>query len=132
MVGSSGGDILQGGSGSDVLTGGGGNDSFVFGSSADLGADRITDFLGVSQMGGDKIYFGSFSGLSFGMHLNSNLFFSGTMDDFAASGAGERVIFDQSLGNLYYDSDGAAGSTKLVAHFDGGANVVADDILQSS
>ena len=47
-----------------------------------------------------------------------------------AADATDRFIFDQSAGRLWFDADGSgAGGQLLVARFDQGAIVEADDIL---
>lgn len=58
LIGGNGNDTLYGGSGADILTGGSGNDVFRYKSVSDstpVSRDLITDFVGKSKFGGDRI-----------------------------------------------------------------------------
>lgn len=106
-------DILYGGAGNDVITGGGGNDWFVFDTApASTNIDTITDFTA----GTDKIVLDDdifttlgITGTTTGVALTTSMFQLGT----AANDIGDRIIYDQTSGNLYYDADGS-GSTAAI------------------
>jgi Ca2+-binding RTX toxin-like protein len=113
--GGSGNDTLNGGDGNDTLSGGGGADSFVFSSAPGAAnADRITDF----QSGVDKIHLdatvmprlgasGNFAAGDARFHVAYGS---------AAHDADDRVVYDITSGNLWYDADGSgAGSAQLIA-----------------
>jgi cysteinyl-tRNA synthetase len=101
--GRGGSDKLSGGAGRDVLTGGQGADIFLFDTKPVAGnLDRITDFAtGTDRIRLDHDVFG---GLSKGA-LPSGAFASGT----SAGDADDRILFDSSTGNLYFDHDGKGG-----------------------
>ncbi len=139
--GSAGNDSISGGAGNDVLSGGGNNDTLTGGTGADRfvsaafpgpdHADVIADFSGVGG-DGDQI------------HLNANFFAtslggSGEFDAddprfFAGAGATsghdftDRVVYDTTTGNLWFDWDGSSpGQAQLIATVHG--NVSAADIF---
>jgi serralysin len=110
LWGGSGDDLLNGGRGSDLLTGGSGWDTFFF--DTNLGprnVDTITDFnverdnILLSQWVFTDIWPGELQDEQF----------------YAAAGAtggqdeDDRIIYDTTTGNLYYDADGD-GSTAAV------------------
>ncbi len=107
LSGMGGNDRLIGGVGADQLTGGSGRDAFVFATSPRFGDpfDTITDF---NRAEGDTIELGRSAFRGLGRTLGSI-----TADQFA-SGAGlnqvndasDRIIYDTTTGNLWYDSDG--------------------------
>jgi len=129
IFGNDGSDKLFGGDGKDTLTGGTGKDIFVFDTAASVAnADNITDF---SRAEGDKIQLseGVFAGFS---HLGSL-----TADEFyAAAGAktahdaSDRLIYNTTTGDLYYDADGsgAKAAAILVAHLTGHPELAYGDI----
>jgi len=117
---------LQGNGGNDTLTGGLGADTFVFATAADstTNHDTVTDFLS----GTDKLEFAAFSftGLGAAGPLDASTFVLGT----AALDAGDRLVYDSSTGDLFYDADGnGSGSSVLVASFGAGTIVAASDIF---
>ena len=108
LVGNSTANTLTGGIGSDTLTGGAGADSFVYAETPGIGnADVIRDFMPAS----DKLV------LDGTAHLDP-----GASGDFAATDprfwsapgatgghdADDRVIYDETTGDVYYDADGDA------------------------
>jgi Ca2+-binding RTX toxin-like protein len=127
LAGQAGADTLTGGAGNDTLWGGTGNDAFMFNGMGTANADRISDFAS----GQDKVQLedGAFTAI-------------GAMGNFAAgdarfwsSGTGtahdanDRVIYNTSTGQLYYDADGNGGGTaQLVATIAGAPAFVATDI----
>jgi Ca2+-binding RTX toxin-like protein len=101
LMGGAGNDILVGGLGTDNLTGDTGADRFTFNFRTE-GIDKITDFL-PSQS--DKIVIsasGFRGGLVAGASITSAQFVLGTI----ALDASDRFIYNQTNGNLFYDSDG--------------------------
>jgi Ca2+-binding RTX toxin-like protein len=104
-------DTLEGGAGVDTLWGGGGADSFVFREAGTANADRISDFASAS----DKL------------HLDDAAFAAiGAMGNFAAADArfkanssgtatetDDRVVFNTSTGQLYYDADGSGAGAAV-------------------
>jgi Ca2+-binding RTX toxin-like protein len=135
LGGSAGDDLLSGGAGNDRLSAGMGFDTLTGGSGADgffswrwdSAGDRITDF----QSAMDEL-----SLLSPDVQPNtSSAFVSNDPRFYAASGATrghdatDRVVYDTSTGNLYYDPDGSGSArSQLVFMLDGAPTVVATDI----
>jgi Ca2+-binding RTX toxin-like protein len=128
LSGGAGNDTLNGDAGIDTLTGGSGADSFEWGGWTQSSPDRITDF----QSGTDQIWVSPDDALV-----------GGTPSDFVANDArfhaapgatsghdaSDRVIYDSSTGNLYYDADGSgAGPSVLVFNLQGAPAVAATDI----
>jgi Ca2+-binding RTX toxin-like protein len=120
---------LSGGGGNDSLTGGGGNDSFVFDVAPGVeNADAVTDFASRA----DRLLLDDAAFANIGARGR----FAPKDDRFlAADGAisGEdpedRVVYDTSTGNLYYDADGSGGgSVQLIATFEGSPRIVATDV----
>jgi Ca2+-binding RTX toxin-like protein len=121
-------DTLEGGAGNDTLEGGrpgffsAGNDSFVFRHFGSAHADTITDFVSEDFVSGsDTVVFDAsvFTALGAAGRFTTN-------DErfFAAAGAtaghdgSDRIIFDTTTRNLYYDADGSgSGEAQLVARF---------------
>lgn len=96
-------DILNGGSGNDTLTGNAGQDSFKFNSeqafqAADLGIDRITDFLrGTDKIVLDKTTFGALS--------SSPIAIVGT--DAVADDSAKAIVFSRGSGKLFFNRNGS-------------------------
>lgn len=120
--------VIIGREGSDVLKGQAGADTFVF--DRDLGpgnVDRIIDFNTNEAGEGDRLKLKAslFGDLAPGA-LDPGALAYGT----AAAQADDRLVFDQGLGRLWFDADGAGGATQeLVATFDQGAVVTAADVV---
>jgi len=145
--GSSGANVLVGNEGADTLDGRGGNDTLT-GDSTDFGqlnpvgadhfvfdqtpgpanADVITDFhSGTDTLDLDATVMAE---------LGAGRFGAGDARFFAAAGAtsghdaDDRIVYDTSTGNLYYDADGSgAGSGQLIATLQGAPALTATDIL---
>ncbi|WP_425475933.1 hypothetical protein [Mesorhizobium yinganensis] len=123
MDGSDGNDILAGGLGRDTLVGGSGSDTFVFDTapSNSDNYDRIADFSAADTIHLDGAVFtalpvGTFAASAF------NIFNDGPKD------ADDRIVYNSSTGNLYYDADGsgtAFGNVKF-AHLAGAPDLSAD------
>ena len=115
ITGNGGDNVLDGGGGKDALTGGLGHDVFLFDAPlkpANLGT--ITDFSATD----DKIELDHavFKALAPGA-LAASAFHAGT----GPADASDRVIYDPTTGNLYYDQDGTGpGNTPLFAHLTAG------------
>ena len=116
LLGSAGNDILDGGIGGDLLNGGAGSDRLTGGAGADVfdfnaalkaagNVDRITD-LNVAE---DMIQLDQtvFSALAIGAPP-TRAFHAGAGVT-AAHDHTDRIVYDTSSGNLYYDADGAGG-----------------------
>jgi len=116
--------VINGGAGNDILIGYGGLDTFVFNTPLAAGnVDQIVDF----SAGAEKIHLDDavFLGLTPGA-LPAGAFAMGT----AAQDADDRILYDSSTGNLYFDSDGTgAASPILFAVVHEGLNVTANDFV---
>jgi len=110
VIGNNGGNILNGGNGNDELTGRGGQDSFLFNTplSAAFNVDVITDFT----VADDAIWLDDdvfTSNLLAGNSVAGSQFVIGT----AALDGGDRIIYDDTTGAVYYDSDGIGGVAQI-------------------
>ena len=113
IAGQAGRDRIDGGNGNDTMNGGNGNDTFVFSTvlNAASNVDNIEDFA----TGHDTIELsaGMFSGLAAGI-LKAAAFVSGSGLTEAAD-ASDRIIYDTSTGDVYFDADGTgSGSTAIL------------------
>nr|WP_277883376.1 cadherin-like domain-containing protein [Nostoc flagelliforme] len=107
LFGGVGDDLLVGGIGQDVLNGGIGLDSFNLAGSR-TGADTLTDFtLGDDTILISKAEFGLVQ--SQNTILDSGLFRLGT----SAITVGDRFIYDQTTGNLFFDADGIGKAAQV-------------------
>jgi Ca2+-binding RTX toxin-like protein len=109
LVGGAGNDLLSGGAGHDTLEGGADQDVFLFDRA--LGASNVDIIVDFSHVD-DAIWLDSsiFNGLALGT-LTSDLFYvigSGTY------GNDDRIVYDASLGALYFDADGAGTSSAMI------------------
>ena len=129
LLGGTGNDTLDGRGGNDSLTGGAGADTFVFDTPPGTGnVDQVTDFVSAS----DHLSFDNAVFTALGANGN---FAAGDARFAAGAGftsghdASDRVVYDTSTGNLYYDADGnGAGAAQLVATIQGHPAVAATDI----
>jgi Ca2+-binding RTX toxin-like protein len=130
ISGGAGSDTLFGGLGNDTLTGGAGADMFVFNTkpNAALNVDVITDF---SSSNGDHLQFSVklFKGLGTLGDLSSDQFWSG-VGVRTAHDATDRIIYNTSTGDLYYDADGSGTRAVaiLVAQLAGNPVLIYSDI----
>ena len=127
LTGQGGADTLWGGLGVDTLWGAGGNDAFVFREMGSANADRVSDFAS----GADKLQLDDAAFTSIGAMGN----FAAGDARFWASSSGaahdsnDRVLYNTSTGQLYYDADGTGGGTaQLIATISGAPGVAATDI----
>ena len=98
-------DRLKGGAGNDILTGGDGADVFIMDNYS--GVDTITDFVsGVDQI---ELLRPAFTEIRFGT-LWESAFTLGTQ----AADAGDRIIYDQATGNIWYDADGTGAGEQVL------------------
>lgn len=113
LIGGLGNDTLSGGEGADILLGSGGANCFILGdfndmlSPSNIDVDTLRDF----QAGVDKIQLqrSSFAALttSIGSLLKISEFAKVTDDALAATSSG-LIVYSQSSGRLFYNSNGAA------------------------
>jgi Ca2+-binding RTX toxin-like protein len=109
MVGGFGNDVLNGGAGNDTMVGGAGNDTFIFNSTlnATSNRDTITDF----SHSDDTIQ------LSKSVMTALGALGTLSVDDFKFStqtlDSSDRIIYNQTSGALFYDTDGSGGSAAL-------------------
>jgi Ca2+-binding RTX toxin-like protein len=122
-------DTLIGAGGNDTVTGGTGNDTFLFNvAPGAANADRVTDFVSaVDALQMDHTFFSAIGG--------SGQFGNGDGRFYAATGAtgghdgDDRVVYNTSNGDLYYDADGSGtGAAQLIATLAGAPSLAASDI----
>ena len=108
LSGEDGNDKLLGNAGNDVLTGGSGTDTFVFNTGG--GVDSITDFEG----GTDKIQLvqGLVNILGGKAVLNQGSFYA-EAGAVGGADADDRLIYNTSTGDLYYDVDGSGARSAV-------------------
>jgi Ca2+-binding RTX toxin-like protein len=124
LSGGGGDDLIVGSAGNDLLTGGSGRDFFQFSSKAGLrsGFDRISDFasgkdflgfdIGVFAVSGTGAE-GNLANMTY-QHLDPSECQSSR--GHVAHSADVRIIYDESDGVLYYDSNGSkAGGMSAIA-----------------
>ena len=120
LLGGSGNDTLDGRGGNDSLTGGAGADTFVFDTAAGAGnVDQVTDFVSAT----DKLSFDNavFTGLgASGSFLPDDVRFAQGPGLTSGRDADDRVIFNITTGQLFYDADGSGPSaSQLIATLQG-------------
>ena len=127
LTGQAGNDTLWGAGGVDTLWGGHNADTFVFREVGTANADRLNDFTS----GTDKILLdaAAMSALGAGGNFaagDARFWSSGTG---VAHDADDRVIYNTSTRQLWYDADGnGSGAAQLIATLQSGATLVATDI----
>src|SRR3954467_4145453 len=128
VYGDGGDDWLEGGAGNDSLSGGSGQDNIVFREFGAANADTIGSF----DAGWDRIQLDVAAFANIGA---SGRFTSGDARFYAAAGAtgghdaDDRIIYNTSTGQLFYDADGnGPGAAHLLASFQGSPNITATDI----
>ena len=133
MFGNTGNDTITGTVQADIIDGGDGADNITLGSGADTlifnnltAVDVITDFLSAD----DSIQLSKaiFSGLGALGALSASEFLSGA-NVTAATDTSQRMIYDTTAGNLYYNADGRdnISSAILVASFTGAPSLLLND-----
>lgn len=128
LSGRGGNDALEGGAGNDILWSGGGEDHFVFRETGGANADSVRDFAS----GADMIDLDNAAMAALGAEGD---FADGDARFHAAAGASggadasDRVVYNTSTGQLYYDADGSGmGAAQLIATLQGAPGVSATDI----
>ena len=137
LTGSGGADNLSGGAGVDTLNGGGGHDVMNGGSSADVflfnsalgpaATDVINSFVAADDtIGLDNDIFtalGTATGTLAGSRFKANA-------DGAATDGDDRIVYDTTSGELFYDADGSGGGAAvLFATLTGAPTVTAADFV---
>lgn len=124
LVGNDGANYLDGKYGLDILTGGAGADTFAFTTEVDGdNADRFAGF----EVGIDKIALDDavFTTLSAGV-LPDSAFHVGR----EAADADDRILYEASTGNLFYDPDGTGPlASQYFASMHEGLNLSATDFI---
>jgi Ca2+-binding RTX toxin-like protein len=128
IYGNDGNDWIEGTTGNDLLSGGSGQDSYVFREFGDANADTVANFS--TQWDALQFDHNGFTA------IGANGQFSATDARFyAAAGAtgghdaDDRLVYNTSTGQLYYDADGSgSGAAQLVTTFQGAPAVAANDI----
>ena len=136
LNGGDGNDTLIGAGESDTLTGGAGSDVFMFdaplqvpdayGNLSSSGIDTITDFtVGVDRIHIDDNAFPALPLTSTGAFLDIHLVIGA-----AATSAEDRIVYDSSTGNLFYDPDGDGAQAQVqFAQLQTGLALTAADFL---
>ena len=129
LNGLGGNDSLDGGAGNDSLTGGSGSDRFVFTSIGSGNADLVDDFI----PGTDSLHLDARVMTALGA---GGAFAPGDARFHSAAGAtgghdaDDRVVYNTTTGELFYDADGnGAGAAQLVANLRGTPAISAGDIV---
>jgi Ca2+-binding RTX toxin-like protein len=121
LNGLAGNDTLSGGAGADTLTGGAGNDTLSGGSEADI------FIFNVAPGAGNVDTLSDFSAADDIMHLSKSVFtglgttgqFLPTVDFLSGAGvttaadASDRILYNTSTGDLYYDRDGTGAAAAV-------------------
>lgn len=116
LIAGAGDDYLTGNEGKDTLTGDSGNDIFAFDSFGIENADTVVDFVS----GQDKVDISLLGGLYTGLY--SDMFVTNTVD-IESQSPYQYLIYNQTSGNLFFDSDANGTNQKeLIANF--GANTL--------
>src|SRR5882762_8287321 len=121
-------DFLAGGTGNDSVSGGGGQDDIVFREFGAANADTVGSFA----TSWDRIQLDAAAFAAVGA---SGRFAAGDVRFYAAADAtgghdaDDRIIYNSTTGQLFYDADGnGAGSAQLIATFEGAPALTATDI----
>jgi Ca2+-binding RTX toxin-like protein len=128
-------EVLSGGAGNDLLTGGRAADTFIFRETGTANADRINDFISSGgpralELGVDKIVLDASVMTALGASGN----FTAGDARFAANSTGtaqdasDRVIFNTTTKQLFYDADGSGSGSGAVLI----ATLQSDQIVNSS
>jgi len=125
ITGGTGADVIDAGAGADTITGGAGNDTITLGSGADTlvfnsltGSDTIGDYTDTDDT--IQLSKGAFAGLgSIGGLTAAEFYTNGGAT--AGADASDRIVYDTTTGNLYYDPDGnvTGGDVVLIGTFTG-------------
>jgi Ca2+-binding RTX toxin-like protein len=125
LTGGAGNDFLNGLTGLDRLVGGVGIDTFVL--HKNQGLDTIADFATGEKLRISATEFGG--GLVAGVTLTASQFLLSAGATSAAN-ATQRLIFNSSTRNLYFDVDGAGGTASVqIAKLEGSSSLSLGDFL---
>jgi Ca2+-binding RTX toxin-like protein len=126
VSGDAGSDVLYGGLGNDSLVGGAGQDSFMFDTALNsaTNVDQIADFtVNYDKIRLDSDVFTQAGALG---TLDANAFHTGL----TAADSSDRIVYDSTTGNIYYDADGSgAGAQVLFAHVIAGTALTNSDFI---
>ena len=118
LIGNGGNDTLNGGAGNDTLTGGAGADIFRFASALNgtTNVDRITDFTPTAvATTTDRIQLeNSGAGLFTAITTTGTLPAGAFTTSAAFTNAAQRIRYDGSTGNLFYDPDGNGAAASIL------------------
>jgi Ca2+-binding RTX toxin-like protein len=129
LAGGAGNDALRGGTGNDRLTGDAGVDRFEFlEAPGAANADVITDFTGgVDKIRVDDAFFAGIGAPGAFTALDARFFAAPGAT--GGADASDRVVYDTSTGDLYYDADGSGvGAALLFATLQDHPSLAAQDI----
>ncbi len=121
ITGNNGANILDGRGGNDTIFGSGGADTFLFDTALSASAfETITDFtVGTDMIKLDRTIFKAIAASG---PLASGAFYKGT----AAHDADDRIIYNSSTGDIFYDADGnGSGAAIKFAHVSTGLAITA-------
>jgi Ca2+-binding RTX toxin-like protein len=126
--GGSGNDWLEGGAGNDTLGGSGDRDHFVFRESGTANADTVVDMSG--NWDDVRLDANAFADLgATGRFAAGDARFFAGAGATAAHDASDRVVYNTTTGQLFYDHDGSGGdAAQLVATLQGAPAIAATDI----
>jgi len=126
--GNDGNDWIEGGAGNDFLSGSGDQDSIVFREFGAANADTVANFA--SDWDALKFDHNGFSALgALGQFAADDGRFYAAAGATGGADADDRLVYDTSSGQLYYDADGSgAGAAQLVATLQGAVPLAASDI----
>lgn len=125
LDGGAGDDLLDGRGGADVLIGGAGMDTFRFSSAPSGGvAVRLIDFYaGADRIALDDAVFAALGPVG---TLDEEAFHAGA----AAADASDRIVYDSTTGELFYDADGTGTvAALLLAVVATGTSITAADFV---
>lgn len=126
LDGGTGNDLLAGGLGNDTLTGGGGDDSYMFDTTLNAASnfDTVADFnVAADTFRLDRDVFAAIAALG---TLSADAFHIGA----AAADAEDRIIYNTTNDNLYYDGDGNGSAAAVAfAHVNGNPSLTNVDFV---
>ena len=107
-------DTLNGGLGVDTMRGGTGNDYFVFNTApnASTNYDLITDWAAGDKIRLENSVFTAFAAIGVNASPAAGAVYSAAGAT-AAHDADDRLIYNPTTGNLYYDADGLGGAAAI-------------------
>src|SRR3954466_12068285 len=127
LFGDSGNDVLAGGDGNDVISAGSGQDIILFREFGAANADSVSYDANWDRIQLDAAAFANIGA--------SGRFAAGDLRFYAAPGAtaghdaDDRIVYNTSTGQLFYDADGSGpGASQLIATFQGAPSIAASDV----